>query len=97
MNQYFRAGLNVKAAFSSYRLGDYEGALRLISEVPGEKHADTPILGGSVRDAAQAARQYVVRFGRLPAPHRQALSERGIDADSLYLTYKCEGSSIRSS
>ncbi len=106
MNQYFRAGLNVKAAFSSYCLGDYEGALRLISEVPGEKHADTPILGykilylcalGSVRDAAQAARQYVVRFCRLPTPHRQALSERGIDADSLYLTYKYEGSSIRSS
>ena len=106
MNQYFRAGLNVKAAFSSYHLGDYEGALRLISEVPGEKHADTPILGykilylcalGSVRDAAQAARQYVVRFGRLPTPHRQALGDAGIDADSLYLTYKCEESSIRSS
>ncbi len=106
MNQYFRADLNVLAAFSSYCLGDYEGALRLISEVPGEKHADTPILGykilylcalGSVRDAAQAAQQYVVRFGRLRTPHRQALGERGIDADSLYLTSKCEESSIRSS
>jgi hypothetical protein len=86
MNGYFQAGLNVKAAFSSYCLGDYEGALRLVSEVPVEKHADTPILGykilylcvlGSVLDAAQAAQQYVVRFGRLPTPHRLALSDAG--------------------
>jgi len=108
MNGYFQTGLNVTAAFSSYCLGDYEGALRLINQVPVhvEKLHDRPIVGykilylcalGSVRDAAQAARQYVVRFGRLPIPHRQALGERGIDADSLYLTDKCEESSIRSS
>jgi hypothetical protein len=45
MNRYLRTDLNIKGAFSSYCLGDYEGALCLISEVPGEKHADTPILG----------------------------------------------------
>jgi hypothetical protein len=85
-----------RRALSSFCLGDYEGALRLISEVQGEKHADTPILGykilylcalGSVGDAELAARQYAVRYGRLPIPHRQALGDAGIDADSIYVTH----------
>jgi len=104
-NGYFLIGLNVKAAFSSYCLGDHEGALRLINQVPidVEKVYDTPIIDykilylcalGSVRDAVVAAQQYVARFGRLPGPHRQALGDKGIDADSLYLRAKAKELSV---
>ncbi len=89
----------VARAHSRYCTGDHEEVLRevheAIAEIPDGQTAVTPLLLeceilslcalDCVDRAEMAVRAYAARFGRLPAPHRYALHDLGVDSDSIFL------------